>query len=549
MTAMSINNAQGSAGGASAMSAGAPGATRVLLVEDNPGHAKLVERALTRSLRKYEVYWKQDLASALALISECDVPVVLLDLSLPDSEGMDTVAAIRKACGAASIVVLTSLADDKMAMAALEHGAQDYLGKDALSSEGLDRAIRYAIQRQQNYTEMQRLLSEVSTAHALLERKNRHLARLYRTAHRFVDNVSHEFRTPLTVIKEYVALVREGLLGSVTQEQSHYLDVVSDRADDLNHMVDDMLDVSKLQAGILSVHRTNCRVADMVDRVRTGIEKRAALKGVTFDVDLADNLPLVYCDAEKIGRVLINLAVNAIKFCGDPGSVTLWARRAPDAPEVLLGVTDNGRGIDAANFSMIFERFKQIGSNPRGSTKGFGLGLSIARELVSLNLGSMQVESALGAGSTFSFSVPVADPTSVLRKYLDEMPARRGNRWITLVRAELDADATPHLVEDMSYFLHGLLRRRDLLLQSGPQSWLVALRCPELEWEKFLVRAAKELKATNRNRPGTGLPAPKFEYLGTWDADSPAGLVEHFRCVPSPQEQGDGCAEANLVCR
>lgn len=89
----------------------------------------------------------------------------------------------------------------------------------------------------------------------MLEKKNRRLARLYKTAHRFVDNVSHEFRTPLTVVNEYVSLLRDGIIGSLNDEQNRMLDVVADRAGDLNCMVDDMLDISRLQAGMLSVWR------------------------------------------------------------------------------------------------------------------------------------------------------------------------------------------------------------------------------------------------------------------------------------------------------
>jgi signal transduction histidine kinase len=171
-----------------------------------------------------------------------------------------------------------------------------------------------------------------------LETKYQRLARLYRTAHQFVDNVSHEFRTPLTVIKEYVSLIREGIVGPVSDEQSKMLHVVEDRADDLNTMVDDMLDVSKLESGLLGVYRQECDIAQVLRHVRPALERKAVVKGVELQWDIEPGLPSIYCDPEKAGRVLINLSINAIKFCGQPGHVRISCARSR-----LFG---RGRGRD-----------------------------------------------------------------------------------------------------------------------------------------------------------------------------------------------------------
>ena len=228
---------------------------------------------------------------------------------------------------------------------------------------------------------MSRPLRKLETARGLLEKKNHRLARLYRTAHRFVDHVSHEFRTPLTVVKEYVSLMCDGLLGPTNAEQQRFLDIVNNRADDLNHMVDDMLDVSKLEAGILTVYRTPACLADIVNHVRVGLERRATLQDVRLEIEMPHDLPPIYCDTEKIGRVLVNLVVNAIKFSRRP--VCPYDRPLEaGADEVLVRVSDNGPGIPPQDLPRLFRRFKQLGAPTNASTKGFGLGLSIARELV-----------------------------------------------------------------------------------------------------------------------------------------------------------------------
>ena len=147
-------------------------------------------------------------------------------------------------------MVLTGLANDDVALASLDQGAQEYLIKDRITPEVLDRAIRYAVQRQRN-EDMRRVLDKIRASEKQLQKKNRRLARLNRTAHHSMDDVSHEFRTPLTVITEYVSLLRDGIVGCVDPEQRRMLDIIGDRANDLNNMVDDMLDVSKFKSGLL----------------------------------------------------------------------------------------------------------------------------------------------------------------------------------------------------------------------------------------------------------------------------------------------------------
>jgi PAS domain S-box-containing protein len=358
-------------------------------------------------------------------------------------------------------------------------------------------------------------------AHELLKRKNRKLAKLYRTAFEFVDNVSHEFRTPLTVIKEYASLVREGLVGAVSDEQQRMLTVVEDRADDLNTMVDDMLDVSKLKSGLLGIRRQECQAGEILDHVRLGLERKAAVKEVELTFEVDPNLPTVFCDPEKAGRVLINLTTNAIKFCGHPGRVRLSCQRETDGAGVKLSVIDNGNGIGPENLQAIFRRFKQLGESIRSSTKGFGLGLSIAKQLVELNLGEITVESQVGQGSTFFFTLPPADPREVLRRYLKAIERRRnGSSQLVLIDAEVEGSTTASLADDTNLFLNHLLRSTDLLFRSGPTRWLVVLPVAEFEISEFRERVEKKIGEANRNRLGAPLPDIRLKSLGAWRVGS-----------------------------
>lgn len=490
--------------------------TNVLLLEDEPGHAELVKLSLAKTRGQFRVHHCVRMAEAIQALRTGEFDVVLADLSVPDSRGIETVKKLRRENKTVPVIVLTSLSDDAVAESTLEVGAQDYLVKDTFTSEMLKRSIIYAIQRQQNYTRIERLLRQNRKTKALLERKNRHLARLYKTAHRFVNHVSHEFRTPLTVIKEYVSVIREGLVGEVNPEQGRMLDIVSDRADGLNHMVDDILDSSKLDAGLLGATRVACRIEDIIEGLRPSLERKAELKEVVLSVEVQDGLDDVFCDAEMVGRVIINLVVNAIKFCGTPGEVCLRAGRNLDAHEIVVSVSDNGPGIDSENLEMIFRQFKQVGFNPRGSTDGFGLGLSIAKELVELNLGELGVESELGTGSTFLFSLPISNQQEVMRRYLNWIH-RIGNGQcsLSLIVVKIDENTEAQLADDTNSFMNYLLRRHDLLLRLSPHSWLLTLKIDRAELKAFLDRAETTWADANRNRLNGALPKLAFHQMGT----------------------------------
>jgi signal transduction histidine kinase len=495
---------------------------RVLLVEDDADQRELTEIALRQTMA-CELRQAERLSEALECLEQAEYDVVLLDLGLPDSDGLETIAAVRKATEVTPIVVLTGLNDEQTALQSLNDGAQDYLPKNLSSPDALARTIRYAIQRQQ-------LLRELTMATNLLEKKNHRLAELYDTAYRFVDNVSHEFRTPLTVIKEYVALLRECLLGDLNQQQCKFLDIISDRADDLNNMVDDMLDVSKLEAGLLGLHRRRCHPEDVIERMRMALARKAAVRGVSLDLDMEGSLPETYCDPEKIGRVIINLTVNAIKFCRDPGQVRIWARYDRYSDDVVIGVTDNGPGIDHRNLSAIFERFRQGNTSCRTSTKGFGLGLNIAKELVDLNFGQMQVESTPGQGSTFFFTVPRSDYVNIVHRYLQRIEDISANcETVALVEISVANSCDSDRPDELDVFLNSLIRRNDLVFRVERHRWLFLLAIEACELVKFRERLSKEHGESNRNRPRDPLPQLEIRELGHWTvATHYADIVREF---------------------
>lgn len=334
--------------------------------------------------------------------------------------------------------------------------------------------------------------SALGAANGLLTAANQRLATMYETAHQFVDDVAHEFRTPLAVIKEYASIIHDGLVGGVTTEQQDYLRVIGARADDLNGLVNDMLDLSRLEAGIISVARRQCGIGDILGPVQPLLARRAAASGVDFAVDLDVDLPALYCDAQKIGRVLINLAVNAFKYGGDKGGVRLWARHPAGKSEITIGVSDHGPGIPAGKLGMIFERFQQAGGL-RDTAKGFGLGLSIVRELVSLNLGEVSVTSEPGQGTTFSFTVPLFDPPALAARFIARLARQRpGLFFMADIGISLSGPGGGAIGDDCDAFLLQQAHGDELLLRLDSTVWIL-LTADKLDGEvRERARALQE---------------------------------------------------------
>ncbi len=514
----------------------------VLLVEDNVADAVLVRLALEKSSSRFNVTTADRLSDALVQLETRGFDVALVDLSLPDSHGLGAVHCIRRGSPKMPIILLTGNDSDEMAIDALDNGVQDYLLKDGLFEKAptdlLVRAIRYAIHRQKS-SETQNLLERLETSHKLLKSKNRRLAKLCKTAERFVENVSHEFRSPLTVIKEYTSLMLAELLGPINTEQAQYLNVIENRSDDLNRMVDDILDGSRLDAGLLVMSRVQCRIADIIDGLRPTLESKAKSRGKKLRFDIGQDLPAVYCDPEKVGRVVVNLVINAIKFCGEPGSVVVSVCADRPAANVVVSIRDNGRGIEPEHLRTIFGRFKQVGNQSRHGTDGFGLGLSIAKELVDLSFGQLTVESNLDNGSTFAFTLPVADPREVIVRSLDRMAEHnKGETSVSLLSAAALVEGEPHAGNDIQFLLNDVLRAHDLLFRVDADHWLVVIAADGAGVEAFRARLAKMLDAVNRNRPRGPLPAVKLVNQGHWQLPGARSIAR--RLFP-PQRIGGPC--------
>jgi signal transduction histidine kinase len=317
--------------------------------------------------------------------------VILLDLNLPDSKGAETFRKVLEKAPDVPVVILSGQDDEDLAIKALHQGVQDYLVKGAISGNGLDRAMRYAIERQ-----------------ALLRSLEMSRKQQLGFKNQFLSHVSHELRTPLTCIHQFVTILIDGLAGEVNPEQRDHLKTTLKSVNQLGAMVRDLLEASQAESGKIRIEPRGVAIGDLIRQAVTMMQPAAREKAVGLEVGVDTRIPFVHGDPGRILEVLINLIENGIKFTPRGGSVTVQACLVQTDPDfVYISVADTGCGITPEARALVFERLYQDPNAVDNNRKGRGLGLFIAKELINLHGGRIWVASEAGSGATFSFTLPL----------------------------------------------------------------------------------------------------------------------------------------------
>jgi len=245
------------------------------------------------------------------------------------------------------------------------------------------------------------LFAEVKNQNAALERANQ-------LKSQFLANVTHELRTPLHSIISYGAFILEGFVeGSLTDEQEEHIQFIVRSAEELSQLVDDLLDLSKIEADRLEVRPEPLALAPRLEQVVEQLMPMANEKELALTLEIEDDLPQVLADGHRLRQVVTNLVSNALKFT-ETGGVTIRCSQLKQQEMLRIAVSDTGIGISPAALEYIFEAFRQADGSTTRRFGGTGLGLAIARKLIELQGGEIAVESVPGEGSTFSFSLPIA---------------------------------------------------------------------------------------------------------------------------------------------
>ena len=516
---------------------------RALLIEDNPGDVVLLRQMLRRfATPAITLATIERLDKAIHLVTTDEYDILLLDLSLPDSQGFNTFERLQQVVADIPIVVLTGLDDEQLALRAVRAGAQDYLVKDEISDHLLMRAIRYAIERKRtestlresqmryralfenantgvflislegNYLNVnqqaarmlgmdvatvigsvaddfmvegvredfvnhsttllagktipiyeceverqdgtilpievnitlvrdanenplyiQSIARDISKRHraenalraeraqlaqrvaertAELRIANTELVRNARMKDEFLATVSHELRTPLSVILTLAEAMHDNVYGAVNEAQLKSLRRIRKSGRHLLALINDILDVSKIESGKLDLEIGPASVQTICEDSIQMVQEAASDKGVILTISLDPQVTIITADGRRLMQVLLNLLNNAIKFTPEGGVIELRVTGDTGREQATFAVCDSGIGIAAEDMANLFQPFVQLDSRLSRRYQGAGLGLALVYRLVKLHGGSVAVESNVGQGSTFSVVLPWQQGTS-----------------------------------------------------------------------------------------------------------------------------------------
>lgn len=375
------------------------------MIEDNEDDFILTSELLESSVR--DVVWKQTLAAGIAELKTSAFNAILLDLNVPDSQGLETLDRLNAEIDRMpAIIVLTGTDDEELARQTLQRGAQDYIVKGQFSSDLLMRSLRYACERHKFETELRERNEELSLLNDALTIARDGALQASRLKSEFLSNVSHEIRTPLSGIVGVTELLT---MEEVPGEAGDLIGILHESAKRLSGIVNDLLDFSKLEAGRMQVQVTDCDVREIINDVFASVRPSAQVKSVQLQESIDETVPeIVRTDAIRFRQVLMNFVHNAVKFTPS-GSVRLVAlcEQQDDQGYLKVKVVDTGIGVPPGWTQKIFEPFVQADGSTKRNFEGTGLGLAISKKSVELLGGQIGVQSEEGKGSTFWFSVPV----------------------------------------------------------------------------------------------------------------------------------------------
>ncbi len=469
---------------------------QLLIIEDDIDYVDIVRMCLDEPDSmglKFELERADRLEVGLKLLDAARFDALLLDLTLPDSRGIDTVKRVLEHGIEIPILVMTNLGDESMAFEAMRLGAQDYMVKATSDSRLLKRAIWYAIERRKLLAQAEGVIKRSPDGMVVLDAKGliqyinpagerilrrkaldllgkpfqfeakpgqatqhrmgagdderaiqlivteiqwrgekallaalhditelqrveqlkaeiRERRRLDQLKDQLIGTVSHELRTPLTIVKGAIDNLREGIVGDLSAKQNEVVELAHRNIARLAKMINNLLDLSRLESGQARAHRKRLAVEPFLRELAADFQMKAGQKGLRLELDVTPGIKDVSADPELLAEVFVNLLDNALRYAKT--RVTLRARPGQPAG-VAFDVDDDGPGIPPERINDLFNKFVQVNRQLGGAGyKGTGLGLAICKEIIGLHDSKITIDSVLGLGTRFSFTLAAYEPAA-----------------------------------------------------------------------------------------------------------------------------------------
>jgi signal transduction histidine kinase len=370
---------------------------RILIVDDQAAHSSLLEQILsgagyvsvTTTNKPHEV---------CELHRKNQYSLILLDLQMPGLDGFQVLEGLKAVdtSGYLAVLVLTAQPDHKLR--ALKAGAKDFVSKPFDLSE--------VSMRVHNMLEVQLLHQDSERRTERAEARSEQSESANLAKNQFLANMSHELRTPLNGIIGFTEFLIDENPGPLKPKQKEYLGDVLSCAQHLLQLINDVLDLAKVDAGKMELYPEIFPVLRAVEEVAAVIKAIAQKKHIVVGIDVGTGLEAVQLDQRKFKQVLYNLLSNAVKFSDERGKVSIHVRRL-DTHRLEVQVRDTGIGIKTEDINRLFTEFEQLDSGAARHFEGTGLGLALTKKIIEFQGGHISVESDLGRGSVFTVVLPV----------------------------------------------------------------------------------------------------------------------------------------------
>jgi signal transduction histidine kinase len=378
-------------------------AASVLVVDDNPMNRDVLSRRIERDGHKVSA--ASDGAEALSMLKSRPFDVVLLDVMMPNVDGYEVLRSMKDDAllRHVPVIMISALDEEESVIRCIQLGAEDYLPKPFNAT--LLRARMGACLEKKRGHDREALLTEQ------LRQNLVRLQNLEQLRDDLTHMVVHDLRTPLTSL--IAGMQSMEAMGDLNPDQQEMMQIAVDGGDTLLGMINDLLDVSQMEAGAMQLVYEDVDVYRLLSEARLQVSSLLRGKELTVIEELQPGLASFRGDETKLRRVLVNLLGNAIKFTPRGGTVTVVARASEDGNSLDFAVRDTGEGIPPEEFERIFEKFGQVESRKGGRTMSTGLGLTFCKLAANAHGGNIGVESIPGKGSTFFFSVSKGAPPQV----------------------------------------------------------------------------------------------------------------------------------------
>jgi two-component system sensor histidine kinase/response regulator len=373
----------------------APGV--VLIVDDNESNREVLARRLQKQGNETEC--AADGLEALQKLETRRFDVILLDIMMPVLDGYETLRRLKadERWKHLPVVMISAVGETESIVRCIEMGADDYLPKP-FSPALLKARVGACLEKKRAHKVEQNLFAQLQDNFARLQE-------LEQSRDDLVDMIVHDLRSPLTANLAGLEMIE--MLGGLNESQHQCVNIALRSGHNLLGLINDLLDISKLEAGALQLEQAALEVRALAQGVLAQIAPLTIDKRLEIASRLPDNLPLVWADEEKLRRILMNLLANAIKFTPAWGRIEVGAQAQEN--RVLLYVRDSGEGIPPEAIEKIFDKFGQAQARKAGHRMSTGLGLTFCKLAVEAHGGNIWVETEIGRGSTFYFTLPLAE--------------------------------------------------------------------------------------------------------------------------------------------